>query len=303
MRIWRALKGTGCGVLRDGVYLMPKDAPGVAALSELESTIRAAGGFATTVELTFRTQAQSEHARKLFDRGPEYGALAARINAARTSLPRIARRKADRLVVRLRRELDELAAIDFYAGPAKLQAEEAFSALERERAQTFSPGEPHAARRKVRRLDPKSYTHRVWATRTNLWVDRMASAWLIKRFIDPKARFAWVEQVRKRPKGSLGFDFDGAEFTHVGGRVTFEVLLSSFGLDADPALTTIGNVVHFLDVGGIPVPDAKGLESILRGIQEKSKNDNQRLAEASRVFDHLYSAYGRESRERAAVTT
>jgi hypothetical protein len=62
-------------------------------------------------------------------------------------------------------------------------------------------------------------------------------------------------------------------------------------------------VVHFLDVGGIPVPDAKGLESILRGIQEKSKNDNQRLAEASRVFDHLYSAYGRESRERAAVTT
>lgn len=298
MRIWRALRSTGCGVLRDGVYLLPSNAPSVTALSALEATIKAAGGFAMIVELAFRSPAESDYARKLFDRGPDYGALARRIGAARASLPRLARSKADKLAARLRRELDDIIAIDFYAGPAKLQAEEAFSALERERELAFSPGEPHAARRRVRKLDSKAYCNRLWATRTNLWVDRMASAWLIKRFIDPKARFAWLESVRKRPKGSLGFDFDGAEFTHVGGYVTFEVLLGSFGLDADPALTSIGHTVHYLDVGGIPVADAKGLESILRGIQENSTNDDQRLAEASRVFDHLYAAYGAEARVR-----
>ena len=297
MRIWRALKETGCGVLRDGVYLLPKDAPGAAAFSEMETAIKAAGGFAVTVDLLFRSAAESDQARKLFDRGQEYGALAARIAAARASLPRLARNKADKLAARLKRELDEIAAIDFYDGPAQLQAREALASLERDRKQVFSPGEPRAARGKVRRLDPMAYNGRLWATRTNLWVDRMASAWLIKRFIDPKARFAWLEQVRRRPKGSLGFDFDGAEFTHVGGHVTFEVLVNSFGLDDDPALAAIGSAVHYLDVGGIPVADSGGLERVLRGIQANSKNDNQRLAEASRVFDHLYSAYGRESRE------
>ena len=294
MRVWRSLKNTGCAVLRDGVYVLPRASPQAAALSEVESAVTSAGGFAMTTDLKLRTPAQSEHVHKLFDRSAAYGTLVAKIGAARIAIRRLGKRKADTLVQRLRRELDDLIAIDFYAGPAKLQAEEAFGALERERKQVSSPGEPHAARGKVRRLDPKAYVGRLWATRTNLWVDRMASAWLIKRFIDRDARFAWLEQVRKRPKNSLGFDFDGAEFTHIGGRVTFEVLLGSFGLDGDAALTSIGQAVHFLDVGGIPVADAKGLELVLRGIQANSKNDNQRLAEASRVFDHLYAAYAQK---------
>ncbi len=294
MRVWRGLKSSGCGVLRDGVYILPGEAPGSAALLEAESDIKAAGGFAMTVELNLKTSTQLEHVRKLFDRSHEYGALVARIGAAKAALQRLGKRKAGTLFQRLRRSFEELAGIDFYPGPAQLQAKEAMSALERDMEKLFSGGEPHSAKRKVRRLDPAKYRNRKWATRKDLWVDRLASAWLIKRFIDRNAKFVWIDRPRDRPKGAIGFDFDGAEFTHVASRVTFETLLTSFGLDGDYALTSIGHAVHFLDVGGIPVADAKGLETILRGIQGKARSDDERVLEANKVFDLFYSAYAQK---------
>ena len=294
MRVWRALKNTGCGVLRDGVYLLPPEAPRAAALAAAESEVKAAGGFAMTVELNFKTPAQLEYVRKLFDRGKEYGALVQNIGAAKAGLPRLGKRKAGTLVQRLRRAFDELVEVDFYPGQANLQAGEAISALEREAQMLFSGGEPHSAKRKVRRLDPTKYRSRVWATRKNLWVDRLASVWLIRRFIDKNAKFTWIDRPRDRPKGSIGFDFDGAEFTHIDSRVTFEVLLASFGLDNDAALASIGHAVHSLDIGGIPVADAKGLETILRGIQANARSDDKMTLEAMKVFDHFYSAYKRE---------
>jgi hypothetical protein len=144
---------------------------------------------------------------------------------------------------------------------------------------------------KVRRADPAQFRRRTWATRRDLWADRMASAWLIKRFIDREARFAWIDGARGRPRGAVGFDYDGADFTHTPDRVTFEVLMASFGLERDAALAAIGAAVHFLDVGGIPVADAKGLETVLRGIKEKARSDDALLAEAMRIFDLFYSAY------------
>jgi hypothetical protein len=297
MRVWRALKSTGCGVLRDGVYVLPIEAPQAAALMEAESEVKAAEGFAMTVELNLKTSTQLEHVRKLFDRSQEYGALVKRLNAAKASLQRLGKRKADTLFQRLRSAFEELAAIDFYPGQAHLQAKDAMLALEREARMLSSEGEPHASRGKVRRLDPAKYRNRLWATRKDLWVDRLASVWLIKRFIDRNAKFTWIDRPRDRPKGSVGFDFDGAEFTHIENRVTFEVLQTSFGIDDDPALAAIGQAVHFLDVGGIPVPDAKGLETMLRGIKGTARGDDELSREASKVFDHFYSAYAQENRQ------
>jgi hypothetical protein len=293
MRVWRALKGSGCGVLRDGVYLLPVEAPGAAALADAEAEIKAAGGFAMTVQMDFKTPDQVRHVRKLFDRGEEYAALLARAGAARAALGRLGKRRAGTLVQRLRRSLAELAAIDFYPGQAQRQAEDAMSALEDDVGKLFSAGEPRSSKKRLRRLDTADYRNRVWVTRTDLWVDRLASIWLIRRFVDKKARFAWIDKPRSRPRGSLGFDFDGAEFTHVGGRVTFEVLVGSFGLDGDPALASIGHAVHFLDVGGIPVPDATGLETVLRGIKAKSGSDDETALEAGKVFDLFYAAYSK----------
>jgi hypothetical protein len=294
MRVWRALKNTGCGVLRDGVYVLPVDAPQVPALAEAEAAIKAAGGFAMTAELNIKAAAEIVHVRGLFDRSNEYGALVERIGAAKRGLPRLGKRRADTLVERLRRSFDELAAIDFFPGEARSQAHAAMSAFEAEAQRLHAANEPHSVRGKARRLDPASFRNRTWATRKDLWVDRLASVWLIRRFIDRNAKFVWIDRPGDRPRGAIGFDYDGARFTHVESRVTYEVLLASFGFDQDHALVALGDAVHFLDVGGIPVADAKGLETILRGIKGTARSDDETAVEAGKVLDHFYSAYAQK---------
>jgi hypothetical protein len=291
MRLWRALKQAGCGVLRDGVYLLPSSEAGNEALARLEAEIRAAGGFAMTLEVKARTAAQLAELRKRFDRGREYGAMVRRVGLAKASLGRLGSRRAQTEIRRLELALGKVAAIDFYPGQAKAQAAAAFADLKAAYRAAYAGGEPRASRRRSRRVDASRYQKRLWATRKAPWVDRLASAWLIRRFIDRDARFAWIDRPSQRPKNAVGFDFDGAEFTHVGNRVTFEVLMSSFGLDSDPALAAIGAAVHFLDAGGIPVADAKGLETMLKGAREQARSDDALLAAASRTFDLLYSGY------------
>jgi len=291
MRIWRALHSIGCGVLRDGVYLLPAGAAQASGFAGLESDVKAAGGFAMTVELNLRTSPQFDRVRKLFERTSEYTSLVAQINAAKKSLARLGQPRADTLVKRLRRSFQEIVETDFYPGQANRQAQDALAGLESAVQRLLSSDEPHKAKGRIRRLDPVRYQGRVWATRKNPWIDRLASAWLIKRFIDRKARFRWIDKPKDRPKGALGFDFDGADFTHVGNRVTFEVLLASFGLDSDPALNQLAATIHFLDVGGIPVADAKGLEMVLKGARDNARSDDELVLAAASIFDHVYSAY------------
>ena len=291
MRMWRALKDNGCGVLRDGVYLLPAGDAGEKVLAGMESAIRAAGGFAMTLELKAKSEAQLAELKKLFDRSADYGALVRRIESAKSSLARLGSRRAQTEMRRLERALDKLVAIDFFAGQAKVQATGVLATLKLGYQAMYAGGEPRASRRGLRQLDPARYRKRVWATRKSPWVDRLASGWLIRRFIDRDARFAWIARPSECPKKAVGFDFDGAEFTHVGNRVTFEVLLATFALEADPALAAIGAAVHFLDIGGIPVADAKLLETMLKGVREKARNDDHLLAEAGRIFDFLYSGY------------
>ncbi|HXM83341.1 MAG TPA: chromate resistance protein ChrB domain-containing protein [Burkholderiales bacterium] len=300
MRVWRALKEIGCAVLRDGVYVLPTGARGAPVLAAMESEIRAAGGFAMTLDLNLKTPAQLAHVRKLFDRSAEYGALVQELGAARASLPARGLRKAQTIVRRLQRSLEKLTEIDFFPDQANLQAAEAIAALKLRLQELYSGGEPHPSRKQLRRLDASKYQQRVWATRKHPWVDRLASAWLIKRFIDREARFVWIDSPRHRPGKAIGFDFDGAAFTHAGNRVTFEVLLTSFGLENDAALASIGAAVHFLDTGGVPVADAKGMETVLGGIRAKAKTDDELLAESMAIFDLFYSAYAQGKKEGTA---
>jgi hypothetical protein len=291
MRVWRALKESGCAVLRDGVHVVPSGTPASAALKEIESDIRSTGGFAMRVELHLTSDEQKVEVRKLFDRRPEYAELLDRVKEARASLRRLGPRKARTLLDRLQRQFDRLSAIDFFAGSAKAQATDAIDAAMSDYRQIYARGEPRISRRRLRAFDRAKYQGRTWATRKNPWIDRLASAWLIKRFIDRAARFVWLERPSQLPRNAVGYDFDGAEFTHVGKRVTFEVLAETFRLDGDPALRQIGTAVHFLDVGGVSAPDAKGLETVLRGVKEKASDDDALHSEAMRIFDHFYSAY------------
>src|SRR6185503_11020763 len=263
MRVWRALKDTGCGALRDGVYVLPAGAPGTPVLDQIESEIAAAGGFAMTVEMKLKSR-QLEQVRKLFDRSAEYGALVGKVKAAKSSFPRLGQRKARTELQRLQRSFERLTGIDFFPGESNLQAAEAVSGLKQSFDELYSHGEPRASKKRLRRLDSSKYQKRTWATRKDPWVDRLASAWLIKRFIDRGAKFLWIDRPRERPAKAVGFDFDGAEFTHAGSRVTYEVLLASFGL-------------------------------------EKDRSDDELLAEAMRILDFFYSAYGEKRTEVATV--
>jgi hypothetical protein len=292
MRVWRSLRSMGCGVLRDGVYLLPAGAPQAARLVEIEAEITRHGGFAMTVELDVGTSAQFERVRRLFDRTADYAALVREIDSVHRSLPRIAASRGASAIKRLRQTFRAIGDIDFFAGPASRQADEALTGLEREWALLRTPGEPRARRRAaLKTVDAKKFRKRVWASRQRPWVDRLASAWLIKRFIDRQARFLWLADTKRRPRTAVGFDFDGAEFSHAGHRVTFETMLARFSLDDDPALKRIAATVRYLDVGGIPVEEAEGIRTILEGIRAKSRSDDALVSEALRVFDHLYAAW------------
>jgi hypothetical protein len=288
IRIWRALKAQGCVALRDGAYLLPASAEHQTALRELADECSREGGSAWVMAAAPTTAEDARAYPMLFDRSEEYAALVTSWKEAAATLASLGAAELTRLQKRLRREYDALRAIDFFPAEASVEAEAAWTDFSNRLARLLSPDEPRETDGEVPRLNPEEYRGRLWATRRRLWVDRVASAWLIRRFIDHDARFQWLAKPSDCPRKALGFDFDGASFTHVGERVTFEVLLASFGLDEDPALVRLGAMVHSLDVGGEPVPEARGFEAVMAGARERVADDDALLGEMSAVLDSLY---------------
>lgn len=295
MRVWRALKALGCGVLRDGNYLLPAFEGARAVFEHQAAEVIAAGGQAHVLSLVAQDAAQEAVFRALFDRADDYAALKDAIDTLRGKLKRGPVAALAREGSQLQKTFGALAATDYFPGAAQDQVKALLDELAQQIAAKLNPGEPHAAPGKVKRLDRADYQGRTWATRKNMWVDRMASAWLIARFIDEQAKFKWLIKLEDCPKKALGFDYDGAAFTHIGNRVTFEVLLASFGLDDDAALARMAGIVHYLDAGGVPVAEAAGLEAVLKGLRETAKNDDALLAAATAVFDGLYVAFGEKA--------
>jgi hypothetical protein len=299
MRFWRALKAMGCAVLRDGVYLLPESEAGAGALHELADAIVEAGGTANVIRTASADRAQDELFRGLFDRSDDYAALARALRAVRKTLSTLSAPEINRTLRRLRREYEALRAIDFFPGEAGARAEAAWSDFIGVVDTVLSPDEPHAADGSIRRLERKDYQGRTWATRRHLWVDRVASAWLIRRFIDARARFVWLDRPSACPRKALGFDFDGAAFTHVGALVTFEVLLASFALEQDAGLARLGQLVHALDVGGGAVPESAGFEALMAGARRSASDDDALLERMAPALDSLYAFYSEpETRSR-----
>jgi hypothetical protein len=291
MRVWRALKATGAGVLRDGVYVLPERPDLQEVLAGLANEITEAGGSAHVLRVEPRDEAQAEALRALCDRTKDYAGLVDDIGRARKRFTRRDPAAVRRQSRTLRRQFDAIVATDFFPGATRVQAEAALLEMEAAATEILSPGEPHGQRGPIPRLDRRQYRRRVWATRKAPWVDRLACAWLIKRHVDPAASFVWLESPADLPAQAVGFDFDGAQFTHVESRVTFEVLLKSFDLEGDGALRRLGDLVHYLDVGGIPVADAAGVATALTGAKQQSRDDDQLLKHALSLFDWLYAAY------------
>jgi hypothetical protein len=276
MRFWRALKAKGCAVLRDGVYLLPATDAAEAELLELGTSIGDAGGAAHVVRTSSRGADQEAEFRCLFDRTDEYAAFARLLADARKTLSDLSPAEITRLLRRVGKDFEAISGIDFFRNEASTRAEAAWQDFVALANTVLSPGEPHQAEGAIVVLRR---------------VDRVASAWLIRRFIDSRARFLWLASPGECPEDALGFDFDGAAFTHVGDRVTFEVLVASFGLEDEPGLLKLGALVHALDIGGPVVPEAVGFEAVMAGAKARALSDDEMLAEMSNVLDSLLAHF------------
>lgn len=292
MRLWRALKAAGAAMLRDGVYVLPARKEARELFKAQADEAIGAGGNAHVVPFASADSRQESELRAAFDRTQAYVQGLERLTSLHNDLSRMKEAEARRRLAAARRELGTIVATDFFSGAAREQVEAALADAEHALNTQFAPDEPHARKAAIPHRAAKDYRGRLWATRQHLWIDRVASAWLIRRFIDPKARFVWLKNPKDCPKKALGFDFDGAEFSHMGVRVTFEVLAASFGLDRDPRLTRLGRLVRYLDIGGVPVPDAAGFASVMAGARtRRGTNDDALLKDMSIVLDSLYTAY------------
>ncbi|MFV5629914.1 chromate resistance protein ChrB domain-containing protein [Acinetobacter oleivorans] len=288
MRVWRSLKASGAATIRDGVYLLP--------ITHSEKFEAIAQDVISEQGSAYIFQAEAPlnlEIVSLFNRNEEYEAIRKQLVDLNQNQNESEKKELLKQVRKLRKSFDALVEIDYYSSEIQGQTLNELVSLEHSIARLGETNEPVFSQAKIKRLLKKDYQNRVWATRKHPWIDRLASAWLIKNFIDESPQLIWLESPSECPAHALGYDFDGAAFTHIDNFVTFEVLLHSFELET-PALKKIAEIVHYLDVGGFEPPEAIGIEKVIQGLRSQISNDDQLFELANYIFDGLYADLKRE---------
>jgi hypothetical protein len=296
VRLWRTLRDAGAATLRDGVTVIPASAPARDRIPDIVRTIEKQGGAAWVFMLPAQAPALEKKLRALFDRRDTYDPVIRAVGALRKELVTLDEAAARRRLRTIEAEFHAAAELDFFPGGPQARTKERLDRLRSTLDRRFSPEEPSMAGGSVTRRDMQKFQRATWATRKRLWADRVASAWLIRRFIDPAARFQWLDKPADCPAGAHGFDFDGATFTHVGNLVTFEVLLAAFQLEDDSGLSGLARLVRYLDVGGDIVPEAAGFEAVLAGLRVSCADDDALLDAMTPVLDGLHAHFRGPSR-------
>jgi hypothetical protein len=299
VKIWRRLQRVGAVAIKNSVYVMPRNDQ---SLEDFQWTVREiteGGGDAWICEAGFVEGISNDQVEALFRaaRDADYAAITEEAKELAKKFPvgkglsEEPARELEAGVVRLRRRLGEVVGIDFFDGLGRQSAEGLVASLEA-RLNPDAAGYDQTAR------SSGEYRGRIWVTRKGIHVDRMASAWLIQRFIDPEAKFKFVPARGYQPeKGEIRFDMFDADFTHEGDRCTFEVLLQRLKLN-HPALRAIAETVHDIDLkdGKFGRPETPGIERLITGICSVHKDDDTRLARASAIFEDLHGSFARGSR-------
>jgi hypothetical protein len=298
-KVGRRLARIGAVPIKNAVYILPATEQTQEDFEWLAREIAQEGGDATLCRASLVEGLTDAQVEGLFGaaRQADYGELTSEARDLARSLPaKLApdderRGEARAHVARLKKRLSELLAIDFFSSPGRESADAAMDALER-RLDKDAPRdvEPHARPRLA------DHQGRTWVTRKNIHVDRIASAWLIARFIDKNPTFKFVPgQGYKARKDELTFDMFEATFTHVGDRCTFEVLLERFDLK-DPGLRAIGEIIHDVDVkdGKFERPEAPGIGAVIAALALVRRDDDARLALGTSLFDGLLELYRRK---------
>jgi len=283
VKVWRRLQRIGAVPVKNSVWVLPYNDQSVEDFRWLLEEIVAGGGEGSVCRGDFVDGLSDRDVEGLFRkaRTADYAAIARDAKS-------LTRKAAPVDVARLDHRLAEVAAIDYFHAPNRQKAGRVLAHLEARLRRTELP--EHRGARAGRRAG--RMRGRMWVTRRGVFVDRIASAWLIKRFIDPAARFKFVAPEGYSPRESeLRFDMFEAEYTHEGDRCTFETLLRRFRL-RDPALRAIGEIVHDIDCKDAKFEraEATGVERLLAGIARKHATDATRLRLGAAVFDNLYQS-------------
>ena len=297
VKIGRRLQALGAVALKNSVYVLPRGEQALEDFQWVRREVVAGRGEATVCEARFLEGHSDAEIESLFTaaREADYSSLGRDARGLERSLTGRGKRRAKgaqparQALLRLRKRLSEIQAIDFFGAPGRDTAEGMLAGIEaRLRPAAREAAAPSAT-------TPGDVRGRTWVTRRGIHVDRMASAWLIRRFIDPEARFEFVAGSEYAPRhGELRFDMFQAEFTHDGDLCTFEVLLRHFRL-AEDALRSLAEIVHDIDLkdGKFARPEALGLDRLIAGIAMRHQDDSARLAESAAAFDSLFEYFRR----------
>jgi len=293
VKVGRLLDRFGAVAVKNTVYVLPRTDETQEHYQWIVKTIVQEGGEATVFEAKFVEGLKDTEVERLFrdarDRG--YRELLRQGRMIQTALARTrptvgGKAKAVSTLARLRRQFDEIVALDFFGAPSRQATDLLISGLEeRLRAQEEDPAQKPPASYRT-----QDYRGRTWVTRKDIHVDRMACAWLIRRFIDPKAKFRFVPGKTHIPQdGEVRFDMFEGEFTHDGDKCSFEVLVDRLHLE-DQALRPLAEIIHDIDLKDDKFvrPETLGIESVMRSISHSHASDSDRVARASAMLDDLY---------------
>ena len=293
MRVMRTFEALGAAIMRDGVFLLPETPANQQAVERLVEYINSNAGNAQAVRAAPLDEAQIATFRQLFDRSARYEDLTKTVESLRIGFGLADPSAISRVLHKQRREFEAIGLLDFFPTPAREKAKEALAAAEAEVRELMFPTQAVPTEK-----TSEKFLGRKWATRRPLWADRLACAWLVRRFVDPEATMVWLEKVQEAPADAVTFSFDGARFSNSGNRITFEEMLSQLDMERNAALAKIGGIVRVLEVReGARVPEAAGVQTLLQGAVRRSASDDELLREAEKTFDLLYEAYCEPARK------
>jgi hypothetical protein len=293
VKIGRRLRALGAVAVKNSVYVLPRGDQAREDFQWVRQEIVAGRGDATVCEARFVEGLSDGSLQGLFKaaRDEDYGRLARDVRRLQGALrgrgP--ARGSHRAALARLRKRRAEIGALDFFGAGGGRVVDRLLADVEA----ALRPADGTGVRRPLARA---GFRGRTWVTRRGVQVDRIASAWLIRRFIDPRARFAFARGREHAPlAGEVRFDMFAAEFTHEGPLCTFEVLCQRFGL-SDPALRHVAEIVHDVDLkdGRFARPEAAGMDRLVAGIALRQAHDVARLREGAIVFESLYAYFKRK---------
>ena len=298
VKIWRRLQRLGAVPIKNSVYALPKNDQTQEDFQWVLREIIQGKGDGTLCEARLIDGVTDDHVEALFQsaRAADYAQIAEDARLLGKTLPvKVKPAKANRIqleqeIVKLRKRFDEVIGIDFFGAPGREAASGLVVRLEARIRGNKAAAIPQS------RVDREKLRCKIWVTRKGIHVDRIASAWLVRRFIDEGAKFKFVPAKGYKPLSSeLRFDMFEAEFTHEGDHCTFEVLIERAGIE-DPALSSIAEIIHDIDLKDAKFKrqEALGIESLIAGIAISHKDDEARLARGVAVFDDLYEYFRRK---------